>query len=282
MTSTLTPGDDWPGHYRGYRLQTNPDGDVWWQAYQGSDRLYLTPSPDDLVQNILSVKRLGGRVRITEDNQSIARSENGDTYDDVYVGELELDGKLVPEDADEYAIEVRPTGLSNGDLWTSVYDGSKFSFSGDRIWWQNPRTHKRHPVTDELPGDVRSKLQRLKPRGGSFRVTPWDDVVTLVEDPPNAEEIRQQLHDLPRVIKNIILLRRERGVEMLPIYVGSLDGTPLDIGEPKSLTDELSPEERAKLDSWAGSLGPTSETKTADHRVQDSSDDIPTDDPEDW
>jgi hypothetical protein len=281
MTDGLSPGDAWPGHYRGYRLQTNPDGDVWWQVYQGTDRLYLDPTPDELVDDLLALKRLGGRIRVTEGNSVVTTVEDGDDYSDIYVGEIALSGELVPADTPEYSIDVQPSGLSSGDLWPSVYDGSKFSFSGDRVWWQNPHTHERHPVETDLSGDVLATLQRLKPRGGSFRVTPWNDVITLVEDPPNPDQASEQLHNLPRVIKNIIVLRRERGVEMLPVYVGSLDETPLEIGETRSLTDRLSPGERAQLDSWAGSVGPTTETDPDDHRVQDTVDE-PADDPESW
>lgn len=282
MSDDLTPGDEWPNHYRGYRLQTNAEGDVWWQVYQGEERLTLDPTPDGLVDDLLSVKRLGGRIRVTEDNAVIARIEEGGEYKAIYVGELSLAGEYVPPEDPEFSVQVRPSGLSNGDLWPTVYDGAKYAFIDDRVWWQHPGTHQRHPVETSLPTDVLGSLQRLKPRGGSFIVTPWNDVVTLVEDPPNPEQTREQLHDLPRVIKNIIVLRRERGVEMLPIYVGSIEDVPLEVSEPRSLTDELSPEERAQLDSWAGSVGQTVPTDPDDHKVRDPAEDMPSDDPESW
>ncbi|WP_167768529.1 hypothetical protein [Haloarcula amylovorans] len=274
MISNLSPGDEWPDYYRGYRLRTNPDGDIWWQVYQGTDRLFLDPTPDTLLEDLRSIKRLGGRVRITEDNDVITRIEDGDDYSDVYVGELTLTGKLVPKDDPSYGIDVHPTGLTPGDVWPSVYDGAKYSFGGDRVWWKHPGTHKRHPVKTALSKDVHTTLQRHKPRGGSFRVTPWNDVVTLVENPPDPSKTQDQLHELPRVVKNIIVMRKKRGVEMLPIYVGSLDDTPIEVREPRSLTSELTPDEQAELDSWAGSLGSTTETNPDDHRFDD--------DPEDW
>lgn len=282
MNTTPSPGDEWPGYYRGYRLQTNPDGDVWWQVYNGTERLYVEPTPDDLVEDLLARKRLGGRVRVTEDNAVITRVEDGDDYEDIYIGNLNLSGKLVPEEETQYSVNIQPEGLTSGDLWPSVYDGAKYSFSEDRIWWQHPQTHKRHPVETDLPNNILSTLQRLKPTGGSFRVTPWNDVITLVEDPPNPDQVREQLHDLPRVIKNIIVLRRERGVERLPLYIGSLDTVPLEVSEPRSLTDALSPEERAQLDAWSGSLGQTEEIDPDDHRIDDDADDQPKDDPADW
>jgi hypothetical protein len=282
MTSEFSPGDKWPGNYRGYRLQTNPNGEVWWQVYQGTDRIFLEPTPDDLLDKLTSLKRLGGRVRVTEDNTVITKVEDDDEYEQLYVGELSLRGRFVPREEPDYSISVRPDGLEPGDLWTSVYDGAKFSFVGDRIWWTNPATHKRHPVEADIPDSVVRTLQRLKPNGGSFRITPWNDVLTLVSDPPNPDKAREQLQELPRVIKNIIVLRRERGVEMLPVYAGSIESTPVDISEPRSLTDELSPDERAKLNSWAGSVGPTSDMDPENHQVDTDAEALPEDDPENW
>jgi hypothetical protein len=283
----LSSGATWPGYYRGYRLQTNADGEVWWQPYQGTERLHLEPTPDGLLDRLLSVDRLGGRVRITEGNAALTRVEVGDEYEQRYVGDVDLDGELVPPEDPEYAIPVRPDGLSPGDLWPSVYDGAKFSFAGDRVWWQSGEDHRRHPVESSLPQSITNALAQLKPRGGSFRVTPWNDVLTLVSDPPNPEEAREQLGELPRVVKNIITLRRERGVEMLPVYVGTLSETPLEITEARSLTDPLSASEQEELDSWAGSLGATSETDQSHQQVGEDGtegDDggAVSDDPETW
>jgi hypothetical protein len=293
-TGNLSPGDEWPGYYRGYRLHTNADREVWWQVYQGTDKLSLDPTPEQLVEQLLSVKRLGGRVRVTEGNDVIARRERGDSYETVWVGELSLEGKFVPSDDPEYGVQARPKGLSPGDLWPSVYDGSKYSFdgSGDRIWWQNPDTGKRHPVATPIPSDVIGNLRSYKPDGGSFRVTPWNDVVTLVPTHPAPEQVREQFRELPRVVKNIIKLRKERGVEMLPVYVGRLDNVPLRVDDPVSLTDSLSDEEQSELESWAGSLGRTSSTTASNHRAgssdsasgdsSDSATDTSNDDPADW
>jgi hypothetical protein len=292
MTSTHDPGDRWSNHYRGYRLRTNLDGEVWWQAYQGTDRLNLDPTPDGLVESLLDLKRLGGRIRITEDNDVLTRIEEGDAYETYWIGTLELAGELVPPENPKFSVPVRPEKIDPGDFWPSVYDGAKYSFGPgvERLWWANPHTHKQHPVRDTLPQDVNTTLSRFKPRGGSFRITPWNDVLTLVDLDQVPPETRSEFDALPRVVKNLIALRRDRGgVQKLPIYVGQLDTTPLSIDDPPSLTDPFEDDDGG-VDSWLDSLGETSQTDVKDHSVDDSGtdsqsghdDDIPDDDPSDW
>lgn len=50
MSDGHAPGDEWKNHYPSYRLHTNQEGDVWWQVYDGTDRLYLDPTLDDLIE----------------------------------------------------------------------------------------------------------------------------------------------------------------------------------------------------------------------------------------
>jgi hypothetical protein len=292
MSSSHESGDRWSNHYRGYRLRTNPDGDVWWQAYQGTDRLYLEPTPDNLIEPLLDLKRLGGRLRITENNDVLARVEEDDEYETYWIGTANLSGDLVPPDDPSFSVPVQPDNLDAGDFWPSVYDGAKYSFSPgvERLWWGNPHTHKRHPVQDALPQDVSTMLSRLKPRGGSFRITPWNDVLTLVDLDQVPSETRSEFDGLPRVVKNLIALRRDRGgVQKLPIYVGQVDTTPLSIADPPSLTDPFEDDDDS-VDSWLDSLGETSETDVENHTADGSDtdsksgydDDIPEDDPSDW
>jgi hypothetical protein len=270
----LSPGDEWPHHYRGFSLQVSPDREVWWQLYQGTDRLVLEPAPEEVVEQLLELKRIGGRMHVTEQGDVLTRVEAGDDeYEQVYLGTVDsLDGDLVPGDAPEYSIELRPTGLDPGDLWPSVYDGSRYSFVGDRFWWHSGQSHKRHPVPDGLTSEIENNLRRYKPDGGSFRVLPWGDVITLVSLHPTPDKVGEQFNELPRVVRNIIKLRKDRDVEMLPIYVGSLGDYRIDVTEPSSLTDSLSQEEQESLSSWAENLGRTSSRSAEDHQASRTND----------
>ncbi|MFC7216030.1 hypothetical protein ACFQO4_18330 [Saliphagus sp. GCM10025334] len=267
--SSLALGDEWPEHYRGFQLQISPNGSVWWQLYNGTDRLQLSPEPTDIVDRLLEQKRLGGRIHITENGDVLTRLEDADSgeYKNIYIGEFDLDGELVPEDAPEYSIPIRPTDLEEGDLWPSVYDGARYSFVGNRAWWQNGATNRRHRVEGGLPQRILQPIKQYKPEGGSFRITPWGDVITLVPSHPAPGTVREQFSDIPRVVQNIIKLRKERGVEMLPIYVGNIGDYTIEVNEPRSLTDELSAEERESLSSWASGLGQTSSTSSKEHKT---------------
>jgi len=276
MTTEYKPGDEWDSHYRGYRLQANPDEEIWWQAYQGTDRLFLDPTPDKLVETFLELKHLGGRVRVTEDNDVITRVESGDeSYKIVWVGEISLAGEFVPPEDPKFSISVAPESFEAGELWSSVYDGAKYSFASgvNRVWWANPSTSKRHPVQTSIPTDIKTALNRYKPRGGSFRVTPWNDVLTLVDLDKLPSGARVQFDNLPRIVKNLISLRKDRGgVQKIPIYVGKIDQTPLTIGSPPSLTDPVSSGELG-FDEWTDSLGATKATEADNHSVDITNDD---------
>lgn len=274
---TLTPGDGWPGYYRGYTLSVAPSREVWWQVYQGTERLYIDPVPDAIVDRLLEVKRNGGRFHVTEEGDALTKVESGDEYDSVWLGSVELEGVFQPAENPKKTVPVRPDGLESGDLWPSVYDGARFSqVSADNVWWSNPKTHHRHPIGDPLPDDVAEPLQRFKPRGGSFRVTPWGDLITLVPSHPVPDRVQEQFGDLPSVVRSIISLRREEvGLEMLPIYVGNVADYKFDIQEPRTLSEPLSSEEEAELEAWATSLGETSDRSAADHRADRGQDSEP-------
>lgn len=115
--------------------------------------------------------------------------------------------------------------------------------------------------------DVLDALNRYKSRGGSFRITPWGDVITLVSMHPLPGQVKEQFDSLPRVTQNIIKLRKERGLDMLPVFVGTIDDPSISVSEPSSLTDELSEEERESLSSWAGNLGRTSSRSSNSHKA---------------
>ncbi len=276
-------GDAWEEHYRGLTLHVNSDGEIWWQQYNGEQRLFVSDPPAHLIEAILDVKPQGGRIRVTERNDVITKVEQTDSngYDQVYVGQLAETQTLQPSGEPEYAIDLKPTDVDRGELWPSIYDGTRFSLSStDRIWWHNPETKRRHQVSSGIPTEIAQAILARKRKGGSFRVTPWGDVVTLISAVPDPGAVKKQFADLPRVVQNIIQLRNNRGLEMLPVYVGSIGDSRVEIEEPRSLTDELDESAWDDIEDWIDNLGPTA---TASDGIDETeSESAFDDDPEEW
>jgi hypothetical protein len=281
--TTATRGDAWEEHYRGLTLHVDSDGDVWWQQYNGEQRLFISDPPATLVEAILDMKPQGGRIRVTEQNDVIAKVEqaSGTGYDQVYIDQLTEPQTLQPDGEPEYAIELHPTDIDRGELWPSVYDGTRFSLSStDRIWWHNPETKRRHQVSSGIPDEIAQAILAHKRQGGSFRVTPWGDVITLISAVPDPGAVKAQFAELPRVVQNIIQLRNDRGLEMLPVYVGSIGDNRVEIEEPRSLTDELDDSAWDDIEDWIDNLGPTA--SAADGIDETESESAYDDDPEEW
>lgn len=284
-THDLSPGDPWPEHYRGLTLHMNADGEIWWRPYSGEQRMFLEDPPVQLVQNLLDVKPTGAMFRVTEHNDVIAKVEDSEegTYDPVFVGRLDDPRRLLPDHREEYTVDLRPTGVEEGDLWPSIYDGARYSLTGpDRVWWHNPSTKRRHPVQSGISDDIAHAITFYKNSGGSFRITPWGDVITLIDTVPRPEDAVEQFRELPRPVQNIIQLRNDRGNDMLPIYIGNIGNSEIRLDEPWELTDALAPEAQKGIEDWIRSLGPTSSTS----RNQATEEQMETpefdDDPEEW
>lgn len=253
-------GVNWNEHYRGLRLHINGKKEMWWRQYNGEQRLFVADPPNDLVEKLIDHKPLGGRVHITEQGTVIAKREDDedDIYEQIYIGELNRGIELHPGGDADFAVTLTPTDLEVGDLWPSVYDGAKYSLTAsDEIWWNNPQTKQRHAVTNGIPEGIAQEILLRKNRGGSFRITPWGDVITLIEAVPDPGKAKEQFSDLPRAIQNIIQLRSERGLEMLPIYVGTIDEPAIELTEPRDLTSKINSSEWDDIEQWIESLGPT-------------------------
>lgn len=278
--SLYTPGDAWDRYYRGYSLSVNADGEVWWQAYNGTDRLRLDPVPVNCVENLLEIKPQGGRIRVTESGTVITQSEidgADDAYEALYVGDIDFDGRLVPSDDPSESVSLSPSGLKPGELWASVYDGAKYSFAGDQFWWHNAETKLRHTFVEPLPDHLVTELRQLRPQGGSFRITPAGDVLTQIPTQRSPPDVREQFRALPRVVKRVLQLRKNRGdVDMIPVYVGSLsaENRPITVEEPTRLTQPLTDEEQESLEGWASAVDSYEDKELSidDHRIDEGGD----------
>ena len=280
---TYSAGDSWSEHYRGLRLHINGDKEMWWRQYNGEQRLFVADPPGSLVDTILEQKPLGGRVHVTEQGTVIAKREDDedDIYEQIYLGRLDQEFELLPGGDADFAVTLTPTDLETGDLWPSVYDGAKYSLTAtDEIWWNDPQTKRRHPVSNGIPEGIANEILLHKQQGGSFRITPWGDVITLIAAVPDPGKAKEQFAELPRAIQNLIQLRSERGLDMLPIYVGTIDDPSIELAEPRDLTTRIDSTDWDNIEQWIESLGPTGSAQDGvTERDEQSEFD---DDPEGW
>lgn len=282
---SLSTGEPWPAHYRGLTLHLDSRGDIWWRPYSGEQRLFVEDPPEPLVSVLLDVKPRGAMFRVTEHQDVIAKVENHEdgTFDPVFVGRLEEPRRLLPDRNEEFPVELHPSGLEEGDLWPSVYDGSRYSLNGpDTIWWHDPDSKRRHKVVDGLPDEIARAIVFQKNGGGSFRITPWGDVITLIDRVPEPEDVVEQFRNLPRPIRNIVQLRNDRGGDMLPIYIGNIGDNQIRIEEPRALTDPLDEVAQQELEDWIRSLGPTSTASRRQATEDEMADSGLDDDPDEW
>jgi len=64
-------------------------------------------------------------TRVDEDDTAETAAE----YAQVWIGNVDLTGELIPNDDPEMGIPIQPTELTDGDLWPSVYGGARYSFT---------------------------------------------------------------------------------------------------------------------------------------------------------
>lgn len=292
----LSPGDPWTDPYRGMTLHMGGDNRIWWHPYRGHGRLYLEDAPDELVTALDRVKPAGAQFRVTEQNDVLAKVEDEQegSYDPVWAGRLETSSPLIVEEDPENptpkasrTVELEPAGLSPGDLWPSVYDGTRFSMTDqETVWWEDSGTHYRHDITG-IPRSILDEMVVRKPAGGSFRVTPWGDAITLVGTVPRPDHLIEQQDDLPRPVQQIIWIRKERGLNMLPVYLGSFDPADIEIEEPARLDKDLTAQQDEEIRAWIKSLGPSSTTSESSAPTEEPPDGGEAkstfdDDPEEW
>jgi len=284
MTETsYTRGDAWDEHYRGLTLHISAKEEMWWQQYNGEQRLHVADPPADLVDAMLELKPLGAQFRVTEQRDVIAKREdaNEEIYEEIYVGRFEEPTELRPDGDEEFAVSLAPDDVEMGDLWPSVYDGARYSLtSADDIWWQNSASRQRHPVASGIPAEIANQLLMHKSEGGSFRITPWGDVITLIDAVPDPGQVKQQYANLPRVVQNIIQLRSDRGLDMLPVYIGSIDTDNIVLDEPRDLTAKINSSEWEDIEQWIDSLGPTGSAQDGIAERESAAEFD--DDPEEW
>ncbi len=255
--------------YTGMRLRVSLDRTVSWQPgkFTGMHGLRFDVACDDLVDMVLAERPKGSWVRITRECEVLVY-EGGEP---ARVGKLAAPPKMTFD-----KIDPNPKGMKPGMVWTGPFDGEIHHFCDDRFWVVN-LDRKRCHWKERCEG-LKKSMQRFKPLGGSFIITPWRHVIALVEPQPLPEEAREQWKGLSTEERRLLQIK-QKGAGMLPLYVCRLDDDcdPL-LDEPVDYSKPMSKEE---VDDMLDFLGQFSSTKRGSKKAEEE--DIPDDGvEEDW
>lgn len=234
----LEAGDDWPYHYRGTRYHYNKGGKAWWESSKDGLRVNVKAGGEAVLKNLLSLKPDGGIFRITETGDVITKIEDKDSWRAVYVCEMDEHFSL------ENGVNITPANISPGDIWTGFYDGARYSFLDENVWWNNPDGPRQH-IEGKFPDELITLLNRFKPDGGSFRITENGYVIALIPSQPLPNSLREQLQSFSEVQQRLVGIKVDT-TEMLPVYVGRYH-EGITLKEPVDLTAPLSAEEKNRI-----------------------------------
>lgn len=236
--STIEPGAEWPYHYRGTRYHYNNSQEVWWQTFNDGLKVQVKSGHECIIKELIKLKTEGGSFRITETGDIIAKIENDQLWKTIFVCEMDEPFKMAE------SIDLTPINIQSGDLWTGFYDGAKYSYSGNKVWWNNSGGPRQY-IQQTLPNEIMIQLRLLKPAGGSFRITENGYVITLIPKQPLPNNIKKQWESLSDVQKRLIATKVEHTL-MLPVYIGRYH-EGITLKEPQDFSKPLTDAERKKM-----------------------------------
>lgn len=252
----LRIGDSWTEHYRGSRYHFNREREIWWRVPATEARVLATDGQDDLIDHLLRLRPEGGSFRITEGGAVVTKDQDVEDWEALYVCEY--------MDSLEFEnVDVRGDGLEPFDLWPSFFDGARYTYARDQLWWRNPEEKIRQRTNEDLPQEILDRFRRVKPLGGSIRITEHGSVLTLIEPQPLPPRIQPQYEALSSTQKRLIQVKVE-GTNMLPIYLGDYVGAGLTLQPPERLTDPLSDEEEAEMVGFLKQYGESIDAREDD------------------
>ena len=223
-------GNDYK-YYRGMKLRFNGKGQIYWRTAKSHNVVIEVASGlEEVYEELIKLKPETGSFRITGSREVLTKlkGENSEIFDEpkfVCMAHKEIEFK-----AYKGGIEHNPVTLEPGDLWTGIYDGTRFSFSPGiepKIWWRMTEDFSvRYMLELEenplLPNEIISELHRWKPTGGVFCVTIDGHVLTMIDKRMRVE--KHLLQGKKLTYDQLELLDvKERSTGMFPIYIGTID-----------------------------------------------------------
>jgi len=228
--------------YTGMRLRVAVDRTVSWQPnkFAGNHGARFSVEDNDgLVDMVLAKRPKGSWVKITRDSEVLC-FDNGKPSK---IGTISSPPKLEFD-----KLNSDPQDLAPGMIWAGPFDGEYHHFCENRFWVKNINTKRCH--YKDRPSGLQTSLERFKPLGGSFVVTPWGHVVALIEPQPLPDEAMEQWENLSREERRLLQIKRQ-GARMLPIYICKWEGDwEIELNEPVDYSKPLSKEEVKEMKSF--------------------------------
>ena len=248
--------DDYP-YYRGIRLQFLPGNRMYWRGPQlRADyeddifiRVAVKSGHEDIVRELLKIRPEGGSCRITEMREVLVKIvDANETKAEIPRYVCHLRKPLVFEDN----IDNRPDGLAPGDIWTGIYDGTRFAFlpsatGGQNVWWSTVEDFStRYAVETKIPRDILFHLRAWKPIGGRFCVTPDGYVITLVERELLSQSQKKHYFELDGHARDLLGIKRQR-TNMVPVFIGIWDVDQIHFRRPRKWGEPLSGNDKENM-----------------------------------
>lgn len=229
--------------YRGSKYHFDSEGNIWWSVPESGGRINARSGVNRIAPLLLAKRKEGGSFRITEAGEILTLKSDPDGV----TGEVLQVGKY-QQPLEFEGVDVLGKGISAFDLWPSFYDGARYSFRGDKIWWHNPKDGTDQYTNESLPPALLGRLARVKPQGGRFCVTENGCVLTLIPPQPLPANIVAQFGSLSDLQRNLVRIKTETA-EMIPIFIGTFK-SGFTLKPVRRLTDPLTDSELERLSKF--------------------------------
>jgi len=272
---TLDAGEEWPYHFRGTRYSYNTKNEVWWRSVKDGPSTLAKKGYERVLKELLPYKTEGGSFRITETGDVIAKVLKDDVWKPIYICEMDEAFGFADD------LDITPETIDPGDLWTGFYDGARYSYLNNKVWWNNPDGPRQY-ADRPLPDEVIKVLRKFKPEGGSFRITENGYVIALIAKQPLPNNLKEQWNRLSEAQRRFIAIKVQ-STDMLPVYIGRYH-EGITLRPPQDMRKELSSEERDSMLAYLDCFSLNTKFDGMVPRIADSKalGKEFKDDPEDW
>jgi|TARA_B110000438_G_scaffold173177_1_gene165488 hypothetical protein len=194
---------------------------------------------DELVDLVLAKRPNGSNVRLNRNGEILVYDEGKSQI----IGNMNLPLKIEFE-----KLNPDPKDMATGMMWVGPFDGEYHHFCDSKFWIKNINGKRCH--YKKVPKQLKSKLERFKPTGGSFVVTPWHHVVALIVPQPLPKEARSQWENMSKEERRLLQIKKA-GANMLPIYICKWDKDwEIELDEPVDFNKPLSESEKKEMSSF--------------------------------